>query len=275
MNTNNPNSLPPSFRNFREQNNSQEGSTESSRQSSPQSTQEDSSIISDSQNLPEEESIMYTIYCHGEMMSNILTDNFRIPKYLDRTIHLYYLVDIGYILLGHQNNILQICNANVDPRHSNESNDIVRNMILIGGKAIGVPLGVYVCNKNSDGIQEPIFIFDMTNNFPPPYQTTLKDTIDNIIIHHSQNFPDKGLRITMHTCRVIKNRPRTEKAPIQMRLTSMPRQNIKFFGEKELSNLLEKNIDISNSMDTSVNGGKSGKKKTKTVKNKTKKRKIT
>jgi hypothetical protein len=58
----------------------------------------------------------------------------------------------------------------------------------------------------------------------------------------------------------------------------MPKQNAKIFGEKDLSKLLDKNIDIGNAMDTSdmdttVNGGKSGKKKSKskTVKRKTKK----
>jgi hypothetical protein len=245
------------------QENSPEGSPEGSQEDTQESSQEDP------QQLPEEESIMYVIYCHGEMMPNLF-DNFMIPQYLDRTIHLYYIADAGYILLGGPSNISEICNANIDPRHSKKSNDIISNMKLIGGDAIGFPLGIYVCS-NSSQIQGSVLVFDMTNGFPPPYHTTLRDTIDKIIIHHSQNFPNRGLRITMHTCRVVTKTITSKKnAPIQMRLTSMPRQNAKIFGEKDLSNLLEKNIDIGNAMDTSENDNKGGKKKSKskTVKRK-------
>ena len=110
--------LPQSFRNYREQNDSQESSQESTPEGSQEGSQEGSP------QLPEEESIMYVIYCHGEMMPNLF-DNFVIPQYLDRTIHLYYLVDVGYILWGVPNNISEICNANIDPTHSKRSNDII------------------------------------------------------------------------------------------------------------------------------------------------------
>ena len=263
MSTNNQ--FPSSFMNYR----SPQKVLQDSQENSPEGSKEDSqeSSLEDPPQLPEEESIMYVIYCHGEMIPNLF-NNFMIPQYLERTIHLYFIVDAGYILLGGPRNISEICNVNIDPRHTKKSNDIISNMKLIGGDAIGFPLGIYVCG-NSSQIQGSVLVFDMTNGFPPPYHTTLRDTIDKIIIHHSQNFPNRGLRITMHTCRVVTKTIISKKnTPIQTRLTTMPRQNAKFFGENDLSKLLDKNIDIGNAMDTSENDNKGGKKKSKTVKRK-------
>jgi hypothetical protein len=265
MSTNNQ--FPSSFMNYR----NPQKVLQDSQGNSPEGSQEDSQECSQENppQLPEEESIMYVIYCHGEMMPNLF-DNFVIPEHLDRIIHLYYIADAGYILVGGPINIPLICNANIDPRHTKRSNDIISNMKLIGGDAIGLPLGIYVCTNGSE-IQGSILVFDMTNGFPPPYHTTLRDTIDKIMIHHEANYRNKGLRITMHTCRVVTKTVTSKKnTPIQKRITTMPRQNAKSFGEKDLSNLFEKNIDIGNAMDASENDNSGGKKKSKskTVKRK-------
>jgi hypothetical protein len=199
------------------------------------------------------EPVMYIIYCHGETIYSW----FEIPKYLGKIIQINYIADKGYVLSGGEENILKICDVDDDPRERKKSTDITNDMKLIGGPAIGVSLGIYICYLD-EGLRKAGIIFDMTNNNPPPYTTTLKDMIQNIFIYHEKHFHKIDFKITMHTCRGYAN-------------IVNPGQSMNTYTvDYNLAEDFEKKTQLKDAMDISEGGKRS---KTKINKKKQKRRK--
>jgi len=197
------------------------------------------------------ESVMYVIYCHGKTLHG----NILLPHLLSKIVFFNYVVDVGYVLLGGEQNILDICDINDEPRERKKSGDVVNNMKLYGGPPIDRELGVYICRNNPDGTRSANLIFDMTNDYPPPYEALFDNMINSVFVYHNSNHPEKGIRIIMHTCRGYENH-------------SVSVQSMKpFTVDEHLADMLSANLDIKDSMDISTrrNGGKRKSKRRKSL----------
>jgi hypothetical protein len=148
--------------------------------------------------IPDNETpqVNYVIFCHGETLFQPYT----IPQYLGRVINVAYPVCNFTVLMGYQENIDLICNADDVPAEERRTGDTIHDMQLTGGLDPRYSYGIYKCIKYNGIPSRSEQILGMNG----AYRGLLSEAIEYIFTYHAYTHPTFDFRrITVHACRDI------------------------------------------------------------------------